>query len=375
MSSSFRKLTTFISLALLLAPTSVLSNVFGSETDPTNVIGAAESAADAGVGFSAGQAFIAPIPRATPTLGNSIYLIGGYVFQADAGSRTSFLGAGTMFNENGSDLNAIGGRLSLLSRKLQLRFGLAEGTLFYDAFANGIAVPVQQDATGAFLSVGYGVTDELTVGVISNYSDSVIKPDRSVFPIGFPVQDIDLETLRGGLFFEYETTDNDVFPRDGWRVNVRADKGWFQNNSSRSDFWVSTALIDRFIPVGERDAVALRGTLCASDDDAPYFIECSLGRTDKFRGFEFFRFGGSALASFQAEYRGRLPNRFGYSVYGGIGAAGDGFGGLNDAGWQGAVGAGLRYQLTKRFPLDLTLDVTLNSQNEYNAYVFIGQGF
>ncbi len=102
-------------------------------------------------------------------------------------------------------------------------------------------------------------------------------------------------------------------------------------------------------------------------------MECSIGRSDKFRGFEFFRFGGEALASFQAEYRGRLENRFGYSVYGGFGSTGGGFSDLSDGG--AAIGGGLRYQLTRDFPLDLALDVTYNSEDEVNAYFTIGQGF
>ena len=272
----------------------------GDELDFADITETAEPAVDSGFGFRSGSFFAAPVPRSTPTLGNSVYLLGGYLFQADEGSRTSFLGASVLWNENDSELLAVGGRLSLLNRRVQLRFGVGDGTLYYDTFVDGQAIPVRQDARGYLLSLGYGVSEQLTLGVAGRYTDSLFTASDPAFPI----PDTDLTVKRAGLFAEFDSTDNDVFPRDGWRVNVSADRG---NASSGEDFSVGAAIADRFYPVGETDTVALRGALCASSTGTPYFVECSLGRTDKFRGFEFFRFGGSALASFQAEYHRVSP--------------------------------------------------------------------
>ncbi len=213
--------------ALAASPfgTPLLAQEVTSELDPSELIETGDTMAQSNVGFGNGSFFVAPVPRATPTLGNSVYLLGGYIFQADPGSRTSFLGVGTMFNENGSDLNAVGGRLSLFDRKLQVRFGIGEGELFYDTFVGNFAVPVKQEVTGYLLSLGYGVRDDLTIGVIGRYTDSVISPDAGALPPSFPIQDVELEVGRAGVFAEYETTDNDVFPRTGWRVNLSADWG------------------------------------------------------------------------------------------------------------------------------------------------------
>ena len=80
-------------------------------------------------------------------------------------------------------------------------------------------------------------------------------------------------------------------------------------------------------------------------------------------------------ASLQLEYRHRFTKRLGAVAFAGVGQVGPQFKDLDIGGNHSAVGVGGRYRVSKKFPVDFSVDVSRNSQRENTLYIYVGQRF
>ncbi|NRB00392.1 MAG: hypothetical protein HRU32_11320 [Rhodobacteraceae bacterium] len=133
---------------------------------------------------------------------------------------------------------------------------------------------------------------------------------------------------------------------------------------------------DAYYPVIADNVVAGRLAACSATEDAPFFDSCALGAQDAFRGFSVTENIGQDLTSLQLSWRGRFgESRFGYELFAGSGRVFRGFPGSGEPRYRSAGGVGVKYRLTKDFPLDLALDVAFNDVGEQFAYIYVGQRF
>ena len=118
-------------------------------------------------------------------------------------------------------------------------------------------------------------------------------------------------------------------------------------------------------------------TICCvrGKSQCPFFELCSIGGPDNFRGFPFGELLGQSLLSGQIEYHGRMGKRFGYVAFADIGVVAPDFGAFNSDTLSSAGGAGRRYRLSKKTPLDFELDVDINTDGETTSYITIGQRY
>lgn len=114
---------------------------------------------------------------------------------------------------------------------------------------------------------------------------------------------------------------------------------------------------------------------CTASDDTPFFDQCSLGSTDGFRAFSATQFLDLRSASIQVEYRQQFTKRLGMVAFGGVGMVGPNDKDLDIGGTHSAFGLGARYRVSKKFPLDFSVDLARNSLNENQLYVYVGQRF
>jgi len=112
---------------------------------------------------------------------------------------------------------------------------------------------------------------------------------------------------------------------------------------------------------------------CSAPGRVPFYDLCSLGGTDAFRGYNITQFLDNALVSAQVEYRKRLGKRIGVVAFGGVGAVGDAFDTLDDVG--SAVGLGLRYRVSQKFPVDFAVDGSVSEGGDGLLYISVGQRF
>jgi hemolysin activation/secretion protein len=101
---------------------------------------------------------------------------------------------------------------------------------------------------------------------------------------------------------------------------------------------------------------------------------CLLGANDGLRGYPVGQYIDSALFSAQVEYRGRISESWGYVGFAGVGAVAPQFSGLIDREPLPSAGAGIRYRVSEKNQLDLSLDVTV-SKADSAIYLYVGQSF
>lgn len=115
-----------------------------------------------------------------------------------------------------------------------------------------------------------------------------------------------------GTFFRWDTRNNFFYTSDG--LYIRG--AWmFFGSALGGDFRFSRASFDirRFIPIGWRHIIALRGYTQAVEGNAPFQLMPNVGGRDLMRGYREGRYRDNVMAVLQAEYR--------VYIWGPIGAA------------------------------------------------------
>lgn len=344
-----------------------------AQTVVDTAIGKVPDGDTAQFGFREGSIVAVPIPFSNPTLGNGLTLGGGYLFQDDAGSGTSFLGIGGFRSDNGSQGLGFGGNLSLNNGRWNASLFLGTVDLRYDLFLFGRPLPLRQDGTAALGEFTYGFTPEIAMGVSVRYLETTVSLDGLGRLSSEVLPDADLALATAGLVLDWDRRDSDIYPTRG--TFLEADLTHTEALEGRDRSYQKGVLaFSAFAPLGAQGVIGGRAVLCGVTDEAPFYDACSLGATDGFRGYESTRFIGDRMASAQAEYRGRLSDRFGYAAFAGLGQV-EREVSFQDSELAYAGGVGLRYRVAREFGLDLSLDVSVNRDGETLYYLYVGQGF
>lgn len=329
--------------------------------------------------FRSGSLIVAPIPIQDPTIGTGLALGAGYLFSFDEGSDPSTLALGGFRTNNGSEGAALGGSLNFGNGDWTIRAGAAFADLAYDVYILGRPIGINQSGAFVRLGAGYQVTEVFGIDLDLQYLESEIAIDPvHVAGGGILGTGLDVATLTADLTFGYDTRDDTIYPTSGTQASLRLGWGQVQDNTFGldRDFTRSLAAISHYVPVFDQGVIAGQVTACAVDDETPFFLACLLGASDSFRGYPATQHIGDALASLQVEYRGRFgESRFGYVAFAGMGAVASDLAGLGDAETLVAGGVGLRFRVSRQFPVDFSLDVAINEQDEVTTYLYVGQRF
>jgi outer membrane protein assembly factor BamA len=327
---------------------------------------------DSDIGFRRGSVIVAPIPFSNPVLGAGIALGGGYLFKLGVDEETSFIGLGALGSDNGSRAYGFSTSLAFASG-WNFDLTVAEADLRYDLFVESGTVPLLQD--GVFASAGFSrdLSESWRAGMTFRYIETGLAVNGGGLLPGDLRPESDLEIASLGLTLDWDIRDSSDYPTQGARLSISASQAAVLGDSR--DYSFASANLDSYRPLGPKTVLAARGSVCATSDGAPFFDKCSIGFSDAFRGFSPTLYYDNRLVSGQLELRQRLNNRFGVVVFGGVGWTGTDFGSLNEEGSRIAGGAGLRYRLSKSFPIDFSVDYTANNEGENFLYLYVGQRF
>ena len=324
------------------------------------------------IGFRRGSVVVAPIPFSNPVLGSGLALGGAYLFKQDKNEDTSFIGLGALKSDNGSRAYGFSTSLAFASG-WDFDLTVADADLRYELFVGANEVSLAQTGTFGSANFSRDLSDTWRAGAGLRYIETNLSPGRGAILPSELRPDSDLEIASLGVTLDWDTRDNSDYPTNGARLSVSASHARVLNVSR--DYSFASANLDGYTSLGPETVIAARASLCAASSNAPFFDKCSIGFTDAFRGFSPTRFYDDRLASGQIEIRHRLSNRFGVVAFGGVGWTGSEFSTLDDAGTRVAGGAGLRYKLSKNFPIDFSVDYTANNDGENFLYVYVGQRF
>lgn len=279
-----------------------------------------------------------------------------------------------MGSDNGSQAYGLAANVSFRSG-WGFNLALAEADVRYDLFFGSLKIPIEQDGELFNGGFDYAATETSTFGFNLRYLNTTIglRTDSTPIPDDL-LPDLSLELATLGLRYAWDLRDDDDYPTTGSILSLAVNRGFSLSGASRT-YGYSSANFDLYRTVGSEKVVAGRLSTCAASSDAPFFDQCSIGFTDGFRGFNATQFYDARLVSAQAEYRQRLGTRFGFVVFGGVGWTGESYGDLTDNGDRIAGGLGLRYRVSQKFPVDLSMDVSTNNDDEEFLYIFVGQRF
>lgn len=326
-----------------------------------------------GYGFRNGSVVVAPVPFSSPMIGSGLALGAGYLFKTSPDANTSVIGLGGLRSDNGSQAAAGMVSLALPGNRWQIKALAARADAAYDLYTGVGVLPVRQDGSLVRINASYGFTPDLSAGIVLRYLETEVAPDAGLLPSELQ-PDASLEIGTFGLSLDWDRRDDSDYPTRGTRLTAFATRSHALGGLSRR-YDKGFAILDGYRPLGRRGVLALRGTICAASASTPFFDQCSIGATDNMRGFNSTQFIGPRSASLQAEYRRRFSKRWGGVVFAGTGWTGAEFGDLTQGGSHSAAGAGIRYRVSKKFPVDFSIDLSRNNQQETQLYVYVGQRF
>ena len=328
------------------------------------------------VGFQRGSIVVAPIPFSNPTIGSGLILGAGYLFQMDEGSNPSVIGAGGLRSGNGSMAAAGAFKLNMDNNRwiIEALYGTAD--VQYDLFTGVGVIPIRQDGFLGRLGLSYGVTPDLSFGVTFRYLDTTITPAFAGLPPIPPPFDqfLNVEVGNLGLVSDWDTRDDTIYPTSGQVLHFEASQGYGLSGLVQ-DYSKSYLNYTFYLSPWADGVIASRLSVCAASSETPFFDQCGIGTVDAFRGFSATQLLDLRSASLQVELRQRVGERIGLIAFAGVGQTGQSFSDLSDNGTNSAYGIGARYRVSKKFPLDFSIDVSRNDQQEDNLYIYVGQRF
>ncbi len=329
---------------------------------------------DTPFGFASGSLIVAPIPFSNPMIGSGLILGAGYLFQLDEESDPSLIGLGALRSDNGSQAAAAAVNLNFNSNRWKLSLGGGRADVKYDLYAGNAVIPLRQEGVLARAVLAYGVTPKLNFGLVTRYLDTSITTQSPLFP-SLPPQfqpSANLAILNAGLQASWDKRDDTVYPTKGFRLKLSSQRGFIVDGIG-NDYNKSFGLFDTYLSLGKDTVIANRTAICHATTAAPFFDACSVGGIDSFRGFNATQILDDRSLSAQLELRQRFGNRLGVVLFAGIGAAGPTFDNLNKSGVAG--GFGIRYRVSKKFPVDFAVDGSYNDNDEKLLYISVGQRF
>ncbi len=337
---------------------------------------AAQTHESSSTGFGNGSFVVAPIPFSNPTIGSGLALGLGYLFQMDATSKPSVIGVAGLRSDNGSMAAGVAGNIYFRENRWILSLLAAEANVQYDLYTGLGILPIQQEGILGRVSLSYGVTPQLSFGASVRYLDTTISLARPGHPPIPPPYNrfLNVQIANVGLVAEWDTRDDSIYPTGGHLLSFQAAHG-IALSGLVQDYQKSYVNFSKYYQPYDRGVIAARASLCAASQETPFFDQCGLGTTDGFRGFSATQFLDFRLASLQLELRHRFTSRIGAVVFGGLGQTGSSFDTLDAGGTHSAYGVGVRYRVSKKFPLDFSVDFSRNNLSEDSIYIYVGQRF
>jgi hypothetical protein len=334
-----------------------------------------------------GEWLLAPIPVSSPAIGTGLEWAVARMFpfnKKDEISPASSVGVAGIFTNNGSRGVAIGGKLYMKEDRYRIAAGIANASINFDVYGvgaaagrQGIFVPLNVDGRAGIGEFLYRVKKGIYVGARGQYrnatlslnqdrfnsSDITSEPPGQVANLTAQLRDqlLHQTTVSLGPRFQWDTRDSVFYPKQGFLAEVASD--FFSTGlGSKWSYQYYKASFNKYNALSEHQVLAFRAMACAAaGDQVPIYDLCLFGTMNDLRGYTGGRYQDRRMFATQAEYRLMFPakgffGRFGVVAFAGVGAVGDkftniGFGDLLPAG-----GAGLRFRLLKKYPVNFRVD-------------------
>jgi hypothetical protein len=333
-----------------------------------------------------GAFVVAPLPISSPAIGSGIVPVLGYIFpfsKNDKVSPPSTIGAAGLITDNGSRGFAIGGQLFLKQNTWEITSGYVHGNVDYNIYGTGIAanlkLPLQQTGQAFFGEVLRRVGWKIFVGprFITGRSFVTIVPNSgSTVPIP-PEVGLHSNLTAIGARVSRDTRPNHFYPLSGTFFTFTSDF-FSQALDSKYSFQSYRSEFDKYWSLSEKQVLAYDAYFCGTGGAPPFYGNCIYGTSNELRGYTAGRYFTRFSLATQLEYRLVLPKRFGLVVFGGLGgvipAGSQPLQVLQSSRFLPAGGGGLRYELSKKYHVNLRADIA-QGRDGHTFGLGVGEAF
>jgi len=227
-----------------------------------------------------------------------------------------------------------------------------------DAGSAGVAFGIEQKMDFAVLSGLRRVTHGVYAGAAAMWLGTTAKPKSELPPdVQPPSDDLSHANLVApGLQAELDTRDDDYWPSHGSLAKL---KGWFYASGlgSTREFQRYALFWSWYTRVSKPIVLATNANGLAVSGDVPFYALPALGTgLGGLRGYTQGRYRDRVAVTVQAEARYHTQGRLGAVMFGGFGQVAPEVSGLGKAEVLPAGGVGLRFQLTRSYPMHMRFD-------------------
>jgi len=331
-----------------------------------------------------GSIVAAPLPIVSPALGSGVVPVLGYIFALstkDNISPPSVIGAAGLITNDGSRGFLVGGRLYMKENRYQVEAAFANGNLNYNLYGGdylsglqGAKLPLKQDGRVFFGEAMMNVGHKLFIGprvwigssivTIRQQNDEVIAP---------PEIGLHSELVALGIIATRDTSSNRFYPLKGSFLNITGDF-FTKGLGSKYSFQSYRFTFSKYLSLSERQVLAYNAFVCLTGGEPPFYGNCIYGANNELRGYTAGRFLDRYMLATQLEYRLVLPKRFGLVGFGGLGGVIPGAHQPRNSHFLPDIGTGLRYELSKKYHVNLRVDVA-KGNGDYTWAVGVGEAF
>lgn len=374
-------------------PGTSISPTTGHESVPTSEqlhpVNAAESDPEK---TKKGSFLFAPIPVSNEAIGVGVFGIGAYIFplnKRDDVSPPSIVGVGGGYVSKGSWGGAAYAQLYMKQDRLRFTGAFGHGDVKLNLYGSGtsagntgLSVPYAQNGNFYFFQGLVRVSKNVFVGSrFKSVSTAVTIGLTGVVPAQFNLPGLGLhqQATSLGIVSERDTRNSTFYPTAGTDSGIHID--FFEPNLGSNFRYQNYDLyFNKYAALTNNQVIAFRVYGCAASGEiVPFTQLCQFGSSNDIRGYEAGRYRDRLMFAIQSEYRLhlRFPQkypRFGIVVFGGIGEVAPTFKSFRFDNLLPAGGAGLRYRLSKTYPVNFRLDGAYGKNG--STYMFsVGEAF
>ena len=309
---------------------------------------------------------VAPIPSYSPSQGWALGLVAQYIFKpagTDPASPPSILGAVGFGTEMGSYGGGLGYLGHLDNDRWRVTAAGGYGLVNYDFFGIGNAaalqdhpIEVEQQMSGLLLQLLGRIAPNLYLGPrLYGVNINASARFKNSF-VTLPPQETETKTIALGGKFQWDTRDNTFYPTTGNLANVTIQV-FSEAFGSDFDYRAYEAEYNHYMPMSERDVLALRGYGRTVDGDVPFFDLSMFGQHNDLRGYEAGKYRDKLMLATQGEWRHMLNDWLGVVAFAGVGEVAPDPASLTADDLLWSAGAGLRFRIARDNPVNFRIDL------------------
>jgi hypothetical protein len=326
---------------------------------------------------------IAPVPISSPSTGSGL-AVGAIMFYNPNGEPSQWItGAGLVYTGRGTKGIGLLHSMSLGQDRIRLSasaswvdahsnyYGIGEDAGDRDEILKLDSKQFTFQAQGLFRIIPHGYA-----GVRFRLRTTDAAPqDTPTASLPAPPDDQLHSTLSTlGPSLVYDTRDSSLQPHRGvyatavWMFGIKALGDSFTHNNLK-------VAGNAYFPFGPGTVLAVRGSMCTTGGDVPYYDLCQFGASNDLRGYPSGRYRDGASWAFQGELRQHIAGRWGAVGFFGLGGIAPSLGEVFDhSALLPAAGVGVRYRPFKSNDVQLRVDYAIG-KDDHGAYVGISEAF